>query len=77
MTDEYVKTKDCNEKHGELKALLQSIDRRLFKDNGNLSIQTRLDRQSQAMKLLGWVVGILCTGVILNLGEKIVEHFAK
>ena len=38
---------------------LESIEKRLFHDNGRVSMQTRIDRHEQALRLLLWVVGII------------------
>ena len=38
---------------------LDSIEKRLFRDNGSVSIQTRLDRHEQVVRALLWVVGLL------------------
>jgi len=38
---------------------LDSIEKRLFRDNGSVSIQTRLDRHEQVQRLLLWIVGII------------------
>jgi len=47
------------EKQQELLLKLESIERRLFQDNGRVSMQTRIDRHEQALRLLLWVVGII------------------
>ena len=38
---------------------MESIEKRLFHDNGRVSMQTRIDRHEQALRLLLWVVGII------------------
>jgi hypothetical protein len=40
------------EKQQELLLKLESIEKRLFRDNGSVSMQTRLDRHDQALRLL-------------------------
>jgi hypothetical protein len=47
------------EKQQELLVKLESIEKRLFKDNGSVSMQTRLDRHDQALRLLLWVTGVI------------------
>jgi len=47
------------EKQQELLVKLESIEKRLFRDNGSVSMQTRLDRHDQALRLLLWVTGII------------------
>lgn len=38
---------------------LQSIERRLFHDNGRLSIQTRLDRHEQVIRGILWALSVI------------------
>ena len=49
MSDQYVSTTTCDQKHGELVGLLQNINDRLYKDNGTKSIQSRLNEHEQTM----------------------------
>ncbi len=55
MTGDY---RQMLQTHQELIAKLDSIERRLFKDNGTLSIQTRLDRHEQVLRVLLWVTSV-------------------
>jgi len=67
------------ESQEQLHSKLDSIEKRLFRDNGSVSIQTRLDRHEQVQRLLLWIVGIIggtllagCTsGFIILLRELI------
>ena len=43
---------------------LESLEKRLFVDNGNLSIQTRLERHDLVIRALLWVVSIIISTVI-------------
>ena len=47
---------------------LESIEQRLFHDNGTLSIQTRIERHEQILKVLLWassiVVGIFLAAAV-------------
>jgi len=47
------------ESQEQLHTKLDSIEKRLFRDNGSVSIQTRLDRHEQVQRLLLWIVGII------------------
>ena len=76
MSDEFMTKKGCDVKHKETMDVLTEIKDRLWKDNGNISIQTRLDRHNQTLKILGWAVGILCSAIVLKLVGEIVERFA-
>jgi len=56
----------CLERHEELLGKLDSIEKRLFRDNGCLSIQTRLDRHDNVIRALMWVVTVAGgTGIAL------------
>ena len=56
--DGYVSERACEETSTKIFAKLESIERRLFKDNGTLSIQTRLDRHEQVLRVLLWVTSV-------------------
>ena len=45
--------------HMKLHRKLDSIEKRLFKDNGHVSVQTRLDRHEQVLRALLWIVGLV------------------
>lgn len=60
MSDgDYVTHEECSESSRRVLEKLDSIERRLFRDNGSVSIQTRLDRHEQILRALLWVVGLL------------------
>ena len=46
---------------------LDSIEKRLFRDNGTLCIQTRIDRHEQILKVLLWTTSIV-VGAFLTAG---------
>ena len=52
---ELVTTEVCTKRHGALMEKLDSIEKRLFVDNGSLSIQTRLARHELAIRAILWV----------------------
>ncbi len=52
-------TKAMTDGQNTLLEKLESIEKRLFHDNGRVSMQTRIDRHEQALRLLLWVVGII------------------
>ena len=43
----------------ELLAKLEAIERRLFKDNGTLSIQSRLQRHEQILRAMVWAMAVV------------------
>ena len=54
-----VTKEECLARHEELMAKLDSIERRLFVDNGSPSIQTRLERHEMVIRALLWVVSVV------------------
>jgi len=52
-------TRSMLEKQQAMLVKLDGIEKRLFRDNGSVSVQTRLDRHEQALRLLLWVTGII------------------
>ncbi len=65
--DDFMTERACTEISTRIFAKLDSIERRLFKDNGTLSIQTRLDRHEQVLKVLLWVTSV-AVGTVLSAG---------
>ena len=64
--DSFVTRKECQVatgrilvSHERLHRKLVSIEKRLFQDNGSVSIQTRLDRHEQVLRALLWVMGLI------------------
>ena len=75
MSDEFMTVEKCDEKHKQTMKVLNEINDRLFKDNGNLSMQTRLDRSTQTLSIVSWAVAVLCSAIVLKLVGEIVERF--
>jgi len=59
MGDGHVTAEECEARHGALMEKLESIERRLFVDNGSLSVQTRLARHEMVIRAILWVVTVL------------------
>ena len=51
---------------------LESIERRLFRDNGTLSVQTRLDRHEQVIRGLIWALSVVGGAVLTTLVSLVV-----
>ncbi len=49
----------CEDISHQIFGKLDSIERRLFKDNGTLCIQTRLDRHEQFIRVILWVLSVI------------------
>ena len=57
--DSYVTQGECGEVSQRILDKLGSIEKRLFKDNGTLSIQTRLDRHEQVIRVVLWALSVI------------------
>ena len=70
-SDNFVTREECGEVSQRVLEKLDSIERRLFKDNGTVSIQTRIERHDQILRVLVWatsiVVGTGLTSGVLGL----------
>ena len=59
------------ESQDKLHSKLDSIEKRLFRDNGSVSIQTRLDRHEQVIRGMVWgmsvVGGALLTSIVVGV----------
>ena len=58
--------------HQKLHRKLDSIEKRLFRDNGHVSVQTRLDRHEQVLRALLWVVGLVVGVTVTAAGGGVV-----
>lgn len=61
---------DCQEllaSHRTLLEKMEGIDKRLFHDNGTTSMQTRIERHEQILKVLLWATSIV-VGTVLTSG---------
>ncbi|MCX6996331.1 MAG: hypothetical protein NTV49_04430 [Kiritimatiellaeota bacterium] len=67
MSGNFVTHEECGDISQRVLDKLDSIERRLFKDNGTLSIQTRIERHEQILKVLLWVMSIV-VGTALTSG---------
>jgi len=66
MNEEYVTVSNCDRKHNDIMSKLNEINDRLYKDNGKLSIQTRLDRGDRIIGVLCWVTTVAGGAVIVS-----------
>ena len=58
-SEEFVTREECGEVSRRVLEKLDSIEKRLFHDNGTLSIQTRIERHEQILKVLLWATSIV------------------
>ena len=57
----------CSDTSSRILAKLDSIERRLFKDNGTVSIQTRLDRHEQVIRAILWALSVIGGAFLTSL----------
>ena len=80
MAERVVTYGECLERHAELLEKLDGIEARLFRDNGTLSIQTRIDRHENVIRALLWVVSVVMGTAIagaVSAGVILVKVLAK
>ena len=65
---------DCQQllqSHRDLLEKMDGIEKRLFHDNGTTSMQTRIERHEQILKVLLWastiIVGTILTSAVMGL----------
>ena len=63
---DYITTAQCSENTGKILEKLESIDKRLFRDNGTISIQTRIDRHEQVIRALLWAVSVVGGAILVS-----------
>ena len=65
---DFVTHAQCGEINQRVLQKLESIEKRLFRDNGTLSIQTRIERHEQILHGLLWALSII-VGTVLTAAE--------
>ena len=68
----YIDEKTCHEVSQTIFNKLDSIERRLFKDNGTISIQTRLDRHEQVIRAILWALSVIGGAFLTSLVVSVV-----
>jgi len=72
---EYVTHEMCSETSRQVLGKLDSIEKRLFRDNGTLSIQTRLDRHEQVIRAVLWALSVIGGAFLTSLVVSVVVLF--
>lgn len=74
MPEEYITKTDCDRMHKaddewkkQVTTALKELNDRLYRDNGHISIQTRLDRGDRILGILCWVTTV-AGGTIIVAG---------
>jgi len=72
MEDQHVLKSDCERIHKadeawkkEMSEGLKELINRLYRDNGHVSIQTRLDRGDRILGVLCWITSVAAGAIIL------------
>lgn len=71
--DNYVTDDACKSRSGEILAAITKLNDRLYKDNGTISVQTRLDRHEQTLRLLAKLVYGALAIALLAIGKAIIS----
>lgn len=66
-TEDFVSQEMCSDTSNRILAKLDSIERRLFRDNGHVSIQTRLDRHEQIIRAILWALSVIGGAFLTSL----------
>lgn len=67
MSPEYMTQEACKEKHKESMDLLLEINKRLFKDNGTKSIQTRLNEHERFIYVQIWILSVVGASLLITI----------
>jgi hypothetical protein len=51
----------------EIMGVLQEMNNRLYRDNGHISIQTRLDRHQRIVEVLCWAISVVGGTVLVSV----------
>jgi hypothetical protein len=65
--EEYVTHEMCSETSRQVLGKLESIEKRLFRDNGTVSIQTRLDRHEQVIRGMLWGLSVIGSALLTSM----------
>ena len=71
---DFVSTDKCKLIHAqsdkrleEIMGVLQEMNNRLYRDNGHISIQTRLDRHQRIVEVLCWAISVVGGTVLVSV----------
>ena len=63
----FVTREMCSETSRQVLGKLDSIEKRLFRDNGTVSIQTRLDRHEQVIRGMLWALSVIGGALLTSM----------
>ena len=67
MSGEYMTRKACDRKHQQLLDAINTLNDRLYKDNGRRSIQSIINDHDRILRVLMWVVTVTGAAIILGV----------
>ena len=84
--DECVKKDDCEKAHATMARAMATavqplsekmdvMNKRLFVDNGTVSIQTRIDRHTRILNVLVWVVAVCVSTSLIGVIGGAIKYF--
>jgi len=73
MPEDYVLDAACKERSGEILREIRLLNNRLFRDNGTISHQTRLDRHEQALRMIQRIMYGVIAAVLLAVGDRLLQ----
>ena len=71
---EHVTVEHCETTSSQILDKLDSIERRLFRDNGSVSMQTRLDRHELVIRALLWALSVTVGALLAGGAVGLVVH---
>jgi len=75
--NDYVTDENCMKRSGEIMAAIKSLEIRLYRDNGHVSIQTRIERHEQSLCMLCKIVYGTVGVTLLAVGGAILALVIK
>ena len=74
---EFVTDEACKNRSGEILAAVEKLSARLYKDNGTISIQTRLDRHEQSLRILTRLMYGAIALALVTLGKTLLAGLIR
>ena len=75
MEHEELYEKICKPAFDEVLTEIRDLKKRLFVDNGESSIQSRLNKQDGVLRVWCWIVGIIGAAALTGFDDVIMSRF--
>lgn len=75
--DNHVTDVDCKRRSGAILEAIEALNNRLYRDNGTISIQTRMDRHEQSLKLLTRLVYGVVALVLVAVAKVVIAGVVR